>query len=394
MKYFDYNATSLLTRHQIQMLVERIPLEGLGNPSSVYQIGQTSAYTLERVRRNLANVFCVESSQIYFTSGATESNHLGVLGVLETQETSWKNISILSSCVEHASVRSLLKTLTLKGANVTFLNPNKMKIEDLNQIDSSTRLLIFMAAQHEIGWGLPVREIAQFLAEKRQSNPPDSFWHQIEFHVDATQAFGKLPLSKWFHPAIDSFSLSCHKIGGLAGLGVLILGQKRVRYPLFFGGGQEKGLRSGTENLLALLSLEHALTQMNFEEDYVDCRYEMLQLEKCLGKSSYFVVNSNVENETNLPNTVHVSLVPDCSFQAQDLISFCDLNGFAISSGSACSSGLQQASLALEALFAEDWRAKETLRLSVNPREEVFNLKLMTKELGSLILKGCETCSK
>ena len=262
MIYLDYAATSPVDPEVLDTFV-KVNKNFFANTSSNHKIGFEAAQLELKARQQVANLFNVTSNEVLFTSGATESNNLAIKGVAFKYQNRGKHI--ITSLGEHASVLNSFKLLEEEfGFRVTYLSLNqegKIDIEELKKaLTDDTILVSIMAVNNEVGAINPIEEIGRILKK----------YPKLYFHVDATQAIGKVKIN---YQDVDLISMSAHKIGGFKGSGILIKKDKIDLMPLFNGGGQELGLRSGTTNypyaVAASKALRIALERQEERYEYV-----------------------------------------------------------------------------------------------------------------------------
>lgn len=250
MIYFDNSATTKIDP-TVLATYDQVAQDIWGNPSSLHSMGDRAFQLLESSRKQIAKLLNAKPNEIFFTSGGTESNNLAIKGVAFQKQEFGKHL--ITSSVEHASVANAFNALEYLGFRVTHLPVDKegrVNVNDLrNALDSDTTLVSVMGVNNEIGAIQPIEEISDLL-----SNYPT-----VNFHVDNVQALGKNIWPQVFTPRVDFSSLSSHKFHGPRGTGVLFKKEGKMLTPLHDGGGQEKGLRSGTENLPAIAGMAKAI---------------------------------------------------------------------------------------------------------------------------------------
>lgn len=250
MIYFDNSATTKIDSTVLETY-EQVVQTIWGNPSSLHKLGDRAFQLLTSSRNQIANLLGTQPDEIFFTSGGTESNNWAIKGTALQKREFGKHI--ITSSVEHASVANAFTALENLGFQVTRLPVDKrgcVSVADLhNAIDSNTTLVSVMGVNNEIGTIQPIAEISDLL-----DNYPT-----ISFHVDNVQALGKNIWSQVFTPRVDLFSLSGHKFHAPRGTGILYKKRGKTLLALHDGGGQEKGLRSGTENLPAIAGMAKAI---------------------------------------------------------------------------------------------------------------------------------------
>ncbi|MES0372223.1 MAG: cysteine desulfurase family protein [Mariprofundaceae bacterium] len=346
-RYLDYNATCPVLDESIQTLVE-VSKNALGNPSSLHWAGRSSRKILDDARDELAKYLHVESGSVVFTSGGTEANNMAIHGWLSSQEPG----KIVVSSIEHPSVLAPLKSWSEKaGWEVVYVRPEKSGVVDVDKfcshIDANTRLVCLMMANNETGAVQPVSEIAEYCRESG-----------VALLVDAVQALGKLPLDLGGLD-VDFVSLSAHKIGGPKGVGALVIKRGRKLDLFLQGGGQERKRRSGTENVPGVAGFASALGVLDFSA----CKRVRDGFESSLQAALSDVVIYACEG-ARVDNTSMFSLP---GLDGETLLMQLDLAGFAVASGSACSSGKRDASHVLLAMGVSNQQARSSLRVSFGP---------------------------
>lgn len=249
MIYFDNSATTKMATEALETY-SQVVTKIWGNPSSLHKLGDRAHGLLEASRKQIADLLGVNTDEIYFTSGGTESNNTAIKGTAWAKREFGKQI--ITSSVEHASVANTFTELENLGFRVTRLPVDKegrVNPEDLKAaLDKDTTLVSIMGVNNEIGTIQPIKEISEILED----------YPSVHFHVDNVQALGKGIWDQVFTPRVDMMSFSSHKFHGPRGIGILYKRRGRMLMPLCEGGGQEKGLRSGTENLAAIAAMAKA----------------------------------------------------------------------------------------------------------------------------------------
>ena len=252
--YFDWAATSPEDKEILRESLETA-LESFGNPSSTHAAGKEARKIFEEARERSAKAIGVKPSQIFFTSGGTESDHIPLLSVLNSPMISeGKRGRIILSAIEHPALREQCNELKHLGFEVVSVNPDKngfISAEAISEkITPDTLFITVMAVNNETGCIQPIYEIADAITKAAAGK------RKPHFHVDCVQVAGKIPLNL-SHKGIDSAALSSHKICGPRGIGILYLARE-IR-PFLTGGGQENGIRSGTENLFGAVAFSKCL---------------------------------------------------------------------------------------------------------------------------------------
>ncbi|HEY1097182.1 MAG TPA: cysteine desulfurase family protein [Alphaproteobacteria bacterium] len=344
MIYLDYNATAPLKPVVQQTLQDVMALPG--NPSSIHSFGRAARKVIEDARNKIASLIGCDPTFITFTSGATEANNT-VLHQAPVER-------ILISSIEHPSVTDVADILKSKRG-INFIPVTSDGIVDLHVLEkllmSDTRptLISVMLANNETGVLQPIKEIAALAKD-----------HNALLHVDAVQAVGKVPL-QWAELGIDYLSLSAHKMGGPAGIGALVYDHDKPILKHVHGGGQERRRRAGTENMIGIAGFGTAAAEAEKSMTlYAQLRtwHEEMEDEILSVVPGAIIFGRNVER---LGNTTQIAL-PGVTSEKQ-LIAL-DLAGFAVSSGSACSSGSIKPSHVLLAMGVDENLAKCAIRIS------------------------------
>lgn len=352
--YFDYHATTPVDPRVLEVMIPYFS-NAFGNPaSSSHSYGWQAEAAVAKARDQVANLIGAREKEIIFTSGATESNNLGILGAIGKVNGHVPHLIV--SQVEHSCVLAVAKELETRGIEVTYLPVNKygqVEIETLkSHIKPTTTLISVIFANNEIGSINPIKEISALCKSRG-----------IVLHVDAAQAVGKIPVNV-NDLQIDLLSLSGHKIYGPKGIGALYVRSKepRVRLdPVIFGGGQERGIRPGTLNVPAIVGLGKAceVAQIDLVSEMGRTMRLRDKLETSIkSKLSGICVNGHPTERLTINLNFSVDgCMPDFLME--------NLSSIAVSSGSACSSASTKPSHVLTAIGVPENLARCTLRLSV-----------------------------
>lgn len=336
--YFDYAATSPADEEIVQNAM-KVSLEHWANPSSIHEAGTDARRVFEDARKRAADALDVKPESIFFTSGGTESDHLALLSVLSKPQKG----SVVLSAIEHPAMREMARMISNCGWKTITVNPNKDGIitpESVAQaVEGDTAFVTVMAVNNETGAVQPIYEIADAITAKAAGK------RKPFFHVDCVQAAGKIPLNLK-HPGIDSAAFSAHKIGGPRGIGILYLAKTFDSF--LKGGGQEKNIRSGTENLFGAeafsrclekyaiseknpSSLERLETQRQWTKEFISKLMEIkgcVMIPHCRGQENCSAEFSPWVIQSSFPG------IP-----GQVMERALSSKGFYISTGSACSAG-------------------------------------------------------
>lgn len=407
--YCDHNATSPSSKDHLAAVFDVLP-GVLGNPSSPHSLGRAASVALTTARRQVARALGVDVSEVIFTSGATEANNMATFGVLGREPGS----HAVSTAIEHPSLHQPLSVFEHQsGQAVTFVKPDRQGVvaarDVLRSLEPQTRYLAIMAANNEVGSLQPVGLIGDFLAYQRWgvvgATPRDILLDlesclapavtkdvlgQLHFHVDAVQAFGKLPVAQWLSLGVDSCAVSGHKLGALPGVGVLFLRRGRKLRSVLHGGAQERNRRPGTENLAGIVSM--GLICQDMESTAWWPAWETVnalrrQLHQALSLIPGIVLTSALDQ--TLPNTVHFYIDTNNSFgvNAEDLLLFFDLEGICASSGAACSSGANKPSAVLLAMGFDAQQAQNTIRLSLGKSTTLQDVERLVSCVKRYLIK-------
>jgi len=327
--------------------------EVYGNASSVHEEGRRAREAVERARGQVASLLGAEPAEIIWTSCATEANAMALRGMAERQRDAGRHVVV--SSVEHPSVLGCADWLEDNGYEVTRLAVNAegmITVEDLRAVlRPETILVSLMWANNETGTVFPIDALGEVVRE-----------HGALFHVDAVQSVGRIPVDL-NQISVDMLTLSGHKLGGPKGIGVLYMRRGLDPVPLLKGGHQERGLRSGTENVPAIVGLGAAAEELSqvMAEEVEHTRVIRNLLWQGLSSRLEGIWRNGVE-EPCLANTLNIG-VDGCDGDA--LLMALDLKGISASSGSACSSGTVEPSHVLLAMGQSADRARAAVRFSV-----------------------------
>lgn len=340
--------------------------EKYGNPSSLHSKGLEAQHELEYVRQLAANMLSADKSEIYFTSGGTEGNNTVVFGAAEALKR--RGNKIVTTSIEHSSVMEAAAKLERCGFEVIYLDPGEngvVPIEKItNAIDQKTILVSVMYVNNEMGAIQPVEKIRKII---------DKTGSPAVFHVDAVQAFGKLPI-KVKRLGVDALTASGHKIHGIKGAGLLYLKKGARVLPLHFGGEQERKLRPGTEALPAICGMGAAM------EELPDMNAEMLKMRElndyCRRKLSGIESVHINSDENCLPYILNFSVR---GIRSETMLHFLAAENIYVSSGSACAKGKK--SHVLTALGLEPALADSAIRVSFSRYSEKEDIDKLTNAL-------------
>ena len=376
MIYLD-NAAS--TQVHEKVLDEMLPYfeEHFGNPSSIHKHGRLASTAVQNARKRIATLINAEPQEILLTSGGTESNNTALYGITHKK----KENHVITSLIEHDAILEPCKCLERDGSRITYLPVDKYGLvnpEDVRtEITDDTCLISIMLANNEVGTIQPIKEICMIAHEKN-----------ILVHTDAVQAVGKIPIDVK-DLDVDLLSLSSHKINGPKGVGALYVKTGTELDPLILGGGQENGLRSGTENVPNIVGFGKAcqLAKENMIQNGERSVTLSTKLRsRILQEISHVTFNGHPEKR--IPNNTHFTFL---GVNGEDLIIKLDENNIAASTGSACSVRTQKASHVLKAMGFSHEQITGSLRLTIgvlNTEKEIDDtvevLKKIVNELRAV----------
>jgi cysteine desulfurase len=371
MSYMDHSATSPVDPEVLEAMLPYFK-ESFGNASTLYSLGREARTAMEKARKQVASLIGARAEEVYFTSGGTESDNLAIKGTISRLKG--KGNHIITSAIEHPAVEETCKYLEKIGYTVTYLPVGEDGIVKMEDLKESTRedtiLITIMHANNEIGTIQPIKEIGALAREKG-----------ILFHTDAVQSVGKIPVNVE-DMNVDLLSISAHKLHGPKGVGALYI-RKGVRIdPLFHGGGHERGVRPGTENIPGIVGLGKAcqLAEENLYEnmEYVASLRDQL-IKGVLGSIEQSFLNGHPTKR--LPNNANFRF---SSIEGESLILQLDSKGINASTGSACSSNKLEPSHVLMAIGLEEVDAHGSLRISLgkeNTPKDIDSSIVVIKEV-------------
>jgi cysteine desulfurase len=370
--YFDNSATTMPYAEVMDSMVDAMK-NYYGNPSSAYSLGLKAELKMNESRDIAAHTLNCERGEIIFTSGGSESNNFLIRGFVKPGN------EVITTRIEHPSVLNTCRALENTGVKVIYLDVNSRGQIDLNQLEKNinkqTRIVSVMHTNNEIGTVQDIEAIGKLIKEKSS---------RVKFHVDAVQAYGKYYIDvKKLN--IDLLSASGHKIHGPRGVGIAYVKKGLLPRPLIYGGGQERGFRSGTENLCAAVGFAKAAEKIykhreqNFRHVAEVKEYFMGKLEQMDG------IKINSRGKEYSPYVLSVSFI---GVRGEVLLHMLEEKGIYVSTGSACSAKSSKNSHVLEAVGLPQEALKGTIRFSFadnNSRDQVdYTLKVLDKSLKFL----------
>ncbi len=354
--YLDYNASTPVDKRVLDVMID-VYTNSYGNADSrTHDYGESARSIVETARGQIAELISVKNDEVFFTSGATESNNIAILGLQDYAQHSGKH-HIVTTEIEHKSVLEPIRFLQQKGFEVTYIKPGvdgRVSVPDvLDAVRDDTLLVSVMHVNNETGIIQPVKEIGTILAEK-----------SVLFHIDAVQSCGKL-IDELREVKYDMLSISAHKMSGPQGVGALILRKKRYKLPpvssITYGGKQEHGIRPGTIPTALVAGFGEAARIAICEHDISQhkCTQIRQSIIKKLEMSGLdYTINGN--DEYCIPSTLNVSFAGVNS----EALMLATRQYCSISNGSACNSNSYELSYVLKAMGLEDDSIRSSVRLS------------------------------
>lgn len=368
--YLDNSATTKPYKEVVDKMVLALTTQ-YGNPSSIYKKGIEVEREIKEIRRNIARSLGAKETEIYFTSGGTECNNTIIRSVANLNKKT-KN-HIISTVIEHPSVLNTLKDLEADGFEVTYLpvgKDGKISLEDLkNAIKKETILVSVMHVNNEIGTIQPVEEIGKYLK---------SLDEKVYFHVDGVQSYAKIK----FRPSrynIDFMSVSGHKLHGPKGIGFMYVKENNRIKPLLTGGGQEIGIRSGTENVPGIYGIGEAVRILNQD---LEGTIDKIKGLRDLLKEEILANIDNVKINSPEDGVCHVLNVSFRGVRGEVLLHYLEQKEIYVSTGSACSSK-KKGSHVLNAIGLTPDEIEGAIRFSLsdlNTKEEIMKTVEVLKE--------------
>lgn len=367
--YFDNSSTTRVDPAVVEAMLPYLT-EDFGNASSIHFFGQRARAAVDKARHQVADLINSRPNEVVFTSGGTESNNLAIRGLVEANQAHGRHI--ITSAIEHSAVKSVCEDLEKQGYEVTYLPSYEngiVRLEDVvNACREDTVLVSIMTANNEIGTLQPVEAIGRHIRQLKEGGK------KIWFHTDAVQAVGKIDVDVETI-GCDLLSLSGHKIHAPKGVGALYIRRGTRLHAQNIGGRQERGIRGGTESVPNIVALGKAaeLAKENMAADSARLMVMRQKLENEIGEKMTDLV-FNGERGSRLPNIANISFL---GVEGEGLLINLDMQGIAVSTGSACSSGSIEPSPVIRALGHGDDVARTAIRFSLgkeNTADEIDRL--------------------
>ncbi len=366
MIYLDNSATTKPCERAISALNSAL-IENWGNPSSLYKLGLEAENIISSVRTEIADMINAREDEIFFLGSGTEANNLSIIGAVNLMKR--RGNKIVTTSVEHPSVLNTCKYLEQQGFEVTYIKPesdgNLSCEKVLSAVDEKTVLVSVMLVNNETGCIFPVAKIAEGLKQKKSI---------AIMHTDCVQGFGKMPLDVT-ELGVDLLTASGHKIHGPKGIGFLYKKKTLQLKPIIFGGGQEKGLRSGTEAVPLIAALGGAIDDLSVTDSFNKIKRLHAYAYNKLSAIDGILINSPKEN--SLPFIINISVK---GLRSETLLHFLESKEIYVSSGSACSKGKGSHVLTEMGLSAD--RTDSALRISFSKFNTDNDIDLLCEALA------------
>ncbi|MBR1650246.1 MAG: cysteine desulfurase [Lachnospiraceae bacterium] len=377
--YLDNSATTKVYPEVAQFMT-KVMCEDYGNPSSMHTKGLEAEKYIKESKDIFSKILKCDPKNIYFTSGGTESDNLAIIGSAQAYKRRGKHL--ITTAIEHPAVTNTFKYLEGEGFEVTYLPVNELGVVSPETLKAALRddtiLVSVMHTNNEIGSLMPIEEMGKIIKEK---NP------EIIFHVDAVQGFGKAQIQPK-KMDIDLLSVSSHKIHGPKGMGVLYVGDKVRLLPISYGGGQQGGLRSGTENVPGIAGMGLAAKKIydNLSTD-IERMYALKEMliRGALEMGNVKVNGVNPDLSDIRKTAPHIVSLSFEGIRAEVLLHALEEKGVYVSAGSACSTHKPEPSATLKAIGLEKELLDCTLRFSMSELTDEDEIKQTLKALEEIL---------
>ncbi|MFH2136103.1 MAG: cysteine desulfurase family protein [Patescibacteria group bacterium] len=376
--YFDHSATTPIDPEVLRVMLPYLKND-FGNASSLHSFGQAARAGVEAAREEVAKFLSCDPKEIIFTSGATESNNLAILGFVRRARAldPKRKIHVITSAIEHPAVFEVFRELKKEEVEVTYLPVTKSGLVRAGDVKKAIRpetvLVSIMYVNNEIGTIQPIREIGELI---KKINASRGKQEKIHFHTDAVQAANFCDCRVDFL-GVDMLSLSAHKIYGPKGTGILFLREGTPLYPIIFGGHQERGIRSGTENVAGIVGLGKAVELLNQKAKVKSQNLKIKKLRDKLMREILKKIPDAIfsgDPEKRVPGNASFCFK---NVEGESILLMLDMEGIAVSTGSACSSGSLEPSHVLSAMGISPIVSHGSLRVTLgknNTEEEMRRL--------------------
>ncbi|MBI4502591.1 MAG: cysteine desulfurase [Gemmatimonadetes bacterium] len=377
MVYLDNAATTPVRPEVLEAMMPFLTDRAFGNPSSSHNVGRTARAGVEEARRKIATALGVEPREVIFTSGGTEADNLALAGAAMAAKTAGRPFQIAVGAIDHKAVLGPAQWIEQLGGEMITLpvDPHgRLDAEGVeNALERGVAVLGTMWVNNEVGTVQDVAALAERCAAAR-----------TPLHIDAVQAIGKIRCGA-LPDGVTFLSLSAHKIGGPKGTGALIVRNRGTLEGIIHGGGQQSGLRPGTENVPGIAGLGRAVELALAEQEAAAALFQSLrdQLERCLLEQ----LPDAVVHAAGVPRAPHISNVSIPGTDSESLLMHLDLAGIACSSGSACNTGSVEPSHVLTAMGVPRELGVAALRFSFGKQNTAADVQRVAEELPRIVAK-------
>lgn len=375
MIYLDNCATTKIRQEVLKKMYDSY-LDDFGNPSSLHRLGFKAEKRIKEAREIIADYLKVDSSELFFTSGGTESNNIAVQSIINGSQR--KGNHIITTKIEHPSVLNIMKKYESQGFRVTYLDVNSYGELDLDELEKSicddTILVSIIHVNNEIGTIQDIKRVKEIMGKE---NP------NALLHVDGVQSFGKIPFNLKAL-GVDTFSFSGHKVHGPKGVGGLYIRKGLKLDPIVYGGNQEFGLRSGTENVQGIIGFGEAvrILSSNFEEEAKHVENLRRKMVEALSEEIEDIrINTSLENSS--PYILNISFLHT---RGEVLLHYLEEKEIYVSTGSACSSKGTEKSHVLKALGLRDLEIDGAIRMCFSYESKEEDIDFIVKAIKDSVL--------
>ena len=386
--YFDHSATTPVDPQVLRAMLPYLKND-FGNASSLHFLGQRARAGVEKAREQVAKFLVCEPKEIIFTSGATESNNLALIGFVRRARAldPKRKVHVITSAIEHPAILEVCRELKKEEVDVTFLpvsHAGLVRVEDVKKaIRPETILISIMYVNNEVGTVQPIREIGKFIRETNLSREKQN---KIYFHTDAVQAANFCDCRVDFL-GVDMLSLSAHKIYGPKGTGILFVREGTPLFPIIFGGHQEWGVRSGTENVAGIVGLGKAVELLNQKSKLKSQNLKIKKLrDKLVREISKKIPDAilNGDLEHRVPGNLNFCFK---NVEGESILLMLDMEGIALSTGSACSSGSLEPSHVLTAMGVSPIISHGSVRITLGKNNTEEEVRRLVKILPGIVAR-------
>ncbi|HXE57456.1 MAG TPA: cysteine desulfurase family protein [Gemmatimonadales bacterium] len=375
--YLDHAATTPVRAEVLEAMLPYLGPEAFGNPSSAHRFGRAARAGIEQAKRQVAQALGVEPNQVIFTSGGTEADNLAIVGACLAARARGEPMLAAVSAIEHKAVLAAAHAVAHLGGQERTIAVDRDGVVDLDALDevlaARAAVVSVMWVNNEVGTVQPVAEIARRCRDAG-----------VCFHTDAVQAFGKLPVSLRDLPC-TLVTLSGHKIGAPKGIGALVVRDRKAVEAIIHGGGQQFGIRPGTENVPGIVALGRAVELAAQEQAHEAAR--LGRLRDGLAARLLAAVPDLVVNATGAARAPHILSVCVPGADSEALLMHLDLAGVAVSSGSACSTGAVEPSHVLTAMGVPRELALGAIRVSLGRETTEADVDRLAEVFPAVVAK-------